>query len=226
METVELKKIMKEYDNKLDKILQLNLSSIEALHLNKAHKSMKKILRYRIYEIMIFSFLAIFLGWYIANNLDQTHLVISGIILHVFTLIALVGSIGQVVLIQQIDFSKPIVEIRKKIELVNSHGLLFVKLIFLSAPVWWAYAIVGLDFFLGFDIYVHLEQDFVVRYLVINFLLIIPLLWVFNKLSYKNIHIKWVKKTIRLFTGTKTMKALEFLNDIEEFENSTIQKIK
>ena len=107
METVELKKIMKEYDNKLDKILQLNLSSIEALHLNKAHKSMKKILRYRIYEIMIFSFLAIFLGWYIANNLDQTHLVISGIILHVFTLIALVGSIGQVVLIQQIDFSKP-----------------------------------------------------------------------------------------------------------------------
>tara|TARA_B110001450_G_C17645012_1_gene490845 strand:+ start:670 stop:1329 length:660 start_codon:yes stop_codon:yes gene_type:complete len=218
MEAVELNKIMEAYDNKLDKTLRLNLSSMNELQLEKPQNSTKKILRYRIFEVVIFSFMALFLGWYIANNWGQTHLVISGIILHVFTLIALVGSIGQVVLLQQVDFSKPIVEIRKKIELVNSHGLLFVKLIFLSAPVWWSYAIIGLDLFLGFDIYVHLEQDFVVRYLVINFLLIIPLVWILNKLSYKNLHIKWVRKTIRFFTGTKTMKALEFLNDIEEFE--------
>lgn len=218
MEAVEINKIIEAYDNKLDKTLRLNLSSMNELQLEKPQNSTKKILRYRIFEVVIFSFLAIFLGWYIANNLDQTHLVISGIFLHVFTLIALVGSIGQVVLLQQIDFSKPIVEIRKKIERVNSHGLLFVKLIFLSAPVWWSYAIVGLDFFLGFDIYVYLEQDFVVRYVVINFLLIIPLIWVFYKLSYKNLHITWVRKTIRLFTGKKTLKALEFLNDIEEFE--------
>lgn len=219
MEALELKKIIDAYDNKLDKTLHLNISSMNELQLEKPQNSTKKILRYRIFEVVIFSFLAMFSGWYIANNLDQTHLVISGIILHVFTLVALVGSIGQVVLLQQIDFSKPIVEIRKKIELVNSHSLLFVKLVFLSAPVWWAYAIVAIDLFLGVDFYLYLDSDFVLRYLVINFLLIIPLLWVFNKLSYKNLHIKWVRKTIRLFTGTKTMKALEFLNDIEEFEN-------
>ena len=219
MEALELKKIMAAYDNKLDKTLRLNKSLMNELRLEKSQNSIKKILRYRIFEVVIFSFLAIFLGWYIANNLDQTHLVISGIILHVFTLVALVGSIGQIVLLQQIDFSKPIVEIRKKIELVNSHGLLFVKLIFLSAPVWWSYAIVAIDLFLGTDLYLYLDPDFVLRYLVINFLLIIPLLWVFYKLSYKNLHIKWVRKTIRLFTGTKTMKAVEFLNDIEEFKN-------
>ena len=219
MEAVELKKILQAYDNKLDKTLRLNKSSMEELQLEKSRNSTKKILRYRIFEVVIFSFMALFLGWYIANNWGQTHLVISGVIVHIFTLIALVGSIGQVVLLQQIDFSKPIVEIRKKIEMVNSHGLLFVKLVFLSAPVWWTYAIVALDLFLGVDLYVHLESGFVVRYLVINFLLIIPLVWFFNKLSYQNLHIKWVRKTIRLFTGAKTMNALEFLNDIEEFEN-------
>ncbi|SFE64989.1 hypothetical protein [Thermophagus xiamenensis] len=219
MDAVELNKIMKAYDNKLDKTLQLNLSPMNELQLKKTQNSTKKILRSRIYEVVIFSFLAIFLGRYIANNWEQTHLVISGFILHVFSLIALVGSIGQVVLLQQIDFSKPIIEIRKKIELVNSHGLLFGKLIFLSVPVWWSYAIVGLDFFGGIDIYVYLDHDFVVRYLVLNFLLIIPLVWLFNKLSYKNLHIKWVRKTIRLFTGTETMKALDFLSDIEEFKN-------
>jgi len=219
MEAVELKLILEAYNNKLDKTLSLNLSSMEELQLEKSLNSTKKILTYRVFEVVIYSFLTIFLGWFIANNWDQTHLAISGIIVHIFALVALVGSIGQVVLLQQIDFSKPIVEIRKKIELVNSHGLLFIKLIFLSAPVWWSYAIVVVELFLDVDLYVHLEPDFVVRYLVVNFLLIIPLVWVFNKLSYKNLHIKWVRKTIGLFTGTKTMKALEFLNDIEEFEN-------
>lgn len=219
MEAVELKKIMEAYDNKLDKTLRLNLSSMEELQLEKSQNSTKLILRYRIFEVVMFSFLAMFLGWYIANNWGQTHLAISGIIVHIFTLVALVGSIGQLVLLQQIDFSKPIVEIRKKIERVNSHGLFFIKLIFLSASVWWSYAIVAADLFLDIDLYVHLEADFVLKYLVINLLLIIPLVWVFNKLSYKNLHIKWVRKTIGLFTRTKTMKALEFLNDIEEFEN-------
>lgn len=219
MEAVELKKILEAYDNKLDKTLSLNISSIKELQLEKSQNSTKKILTYRVFEVVMFSFLAMFLGWYIANNWDQTHLAISGVIVHVFALVALVGSIGQVVLLRQIDFSKPIVEIRKKIELVNSHGFLFVKLIFLSVPVWWSYAIVGIDLFLGVDLYVHLDPDFVVRYLVVNFLLIIPLAWIFNRLSYKNLHIKWVRKTIGLFSGTKTMKALEFLNDIEEFEN-------
>ncbi|WMN07942.1 hypothetical protein [Marivirga arenosa] len=219
MEAHELSKIMEAYDNKLDKTLRLNKSSMDHLQLEKPQNKTKKILVSRISEVVVFSSLAIFLGWYVANNLGQTHLVISGIILHVFTLIALIGSIGQLVLLQQIDFSKPVIEIRKKIELVNSHGLLFLKLIFLSAPVWWSYAIVGLDVFLGFDIYIHLEQDFVIRYLVINFLLIIPLLWFLNKLSYKNLHIKWVRNTIKIFTDPKTKKALEFLNDVEEFEN-------
>jgi hypothetical protein len=64
-----------------------------------------------------------------------------------------------------------------------------------------------------------MDADFVLKYLMVNSLLIIPLVWFLNKLTYKNLHIKWIRKTIRLFTGSKTMKALEFLNDIEKFEN-------
>ena len=219
MEAIELQEILNAYDNKLDKTLSLNMSSLEELQLEKPKKNIKKLLLYRVFETVSFIFLTIFTGWFIADNWGQTHLVISGIIVHVFAIVALVGSIGQIVLLKQIDYSKPVVEIREKIERVNAHGLLFVKLIFLSVPVWWAYAIVAVDLFMGFDLYAYLEPDFVARYLLINFLLIIPLIWVFNKLSYKNLHIKWVRKTIRLFTGIKTMKALEFLKDIEEFEN-------
>ena len=219
MEDVELKKIIADYDDKLDKTLRLNTSSVKDLLLGKSQKSTRNILRYRIVEVLIFTLLALFLSWYVADHFDQTHLAISSAILNVFTLVALVGSIGQVVLLQKIDFCEPIVEIRKKIEQVNAHGLLFVKLLFLSAPIWWAYAIVGLDLFLDFDLYVFLEKGFVIRYIVVNFLLLLPLLWVFNRLTYKNVHVKWIAKTISVLAGTKTMKAMMFLNNIDEFND-------
>lgn len=218
MEAVELKKIMEAYDRKLANTLHLNEASIEDIQRRQSHKSTQKMLRNRIFEVVAFSLFATLLGGYVAQNWSTTHLAISGIIVHLFALVALIGAIGQVFLLKQIDFSDPIVKTRKQIELVNAHGLLFLKLIFLSAPVWWSYAIVSIDIFLGFDLYVHLDPEFVTRYLIINFLLVIPIIWVNKKLSYKNLHIQWVNTTLKRLTAVKTMKALESLNDIDEFE--------
>ena len=218
MEANELKNILAAYNTKLDEKLSLNMESLKNINLNKSEKSTQIIFKYRVIEVVIFSILALFMGNYIAINWNETHLMISGIIVGVFTLIALAGSIGQVTLLKQIDFAKPIVEIRKKIELVNTHGLLFVKLMFLSTPIWWSYIVVGCDFLFNIDLYANMDGDFVLKYLMINALLIIPLIWFLNKITYKNLHINWVRKVIEMFTGTKTMKALEFLSNIEKFE--------
>ena len=218
MEVGELKKMLAAYDTKLDEKLSLNVASLKSINLDKSEKSTQSILKYRIIEIVIFSLLAMFIGNYIATNWSQTHLAMSGIIVGVFTLIALSGSIGQVALLQQIDFAKPIVDIRKKIELVNTHGLLFIKLMFLSTPIWWSYVVVGSDYLFNIDLYNNMDSDFVLKYLMVNSLLIIPMIWFLNKLTYKNLNVKWVRKTIGFFVGTKTMKALDFLKDIEEFE--------
>lgn len=218
MEVGELKKMLAAYDTKLDQKLSLNVASLKSINLDKSEKSTQSILKYRVIEIVIFSLLALFMGNYIATNWNQTHLAMSGILVGVFTLIALSGSIGQVALLQQIDFAKPIVDIRKKIELVNTHELLFIKLMFLSTPIWWSYVVVGSDYLFNIDLYNNMDSDFVLKYLMVNSLLIIPMIWFLNKLTYKNLNVKWVRKTIGFFVGTKTMKALDFLKDIEEFE--------
>ncbi|CAM4211290.1 hypothetical protein ZORO111903_07565 [Zobellia roscoffensis] len=219
MKPNELNEILSAYDAKLDRILSLNSASIQKINLQKTKKKTQTVLIFRSIEVVIFSALLLFLGSYIANHWFSTHLAVSGGILFVFTLIALIGSIGQVALLNQIDYSKPVVEIRKKIERVNTHVLLFVKLLFLSGPVWWAYSLVAIDVFLDTDLYVHLDPDFVQRYLIINGVLIFPLLWFLNKLSFKNLHLKWVRTIISWVTGTKTQQALTSLKQIEEFEN-------
>ncbi len=88
----------------------------------------------------------------------------------------------------------------------------------LSTPIWWSYIVVASDSLFNIDLYANMDVDFVLKYLMVNSLLIIPLLWFLNKLTYKNLNVKWVRKTIGLFAGSKTMKSLEFLNEIEEFE--------
>jgi hypothetical protein len=158
------------------------------------------------------------MGSFVAHHWNEPHFAISGLIVELFSIIALIGSIGQIVLLNQIDYSKPILEIRKKIELVNAHSFLFFKLILVSISVWWAYAIIGLYLFWGFDIYPYLEPGFVNRYLLVNGLLIVPLIWFLNQLSYKNLHIKWVRKVIESVTSTKIKKALNFLKVIETFK--------
>lgn len=218
MEAGELKTIFDAYDAKLNEKLSINVTSLTRIKLDKSEKQTQNSLKYRKAEIILFSLLAIFIGHYVASNWNQTHLAISGIIVCVFILIALSGSIGQVVLLQQIDFTKPIVEIRRKIELVNAHGLLFIKLMFLSAPVWWAYVVVGSDFLFNIDLYYQMDADFVLKYIMVNALLIIPIVWFISKLTYKNVNIKWIRKTLKFFVGSKTIEALEFLKDIEEFE--------
>lgn len=218
MEEDKLKELIASYDKKLDDILNLNKSSLKKIKLDNTKKQTRFIVILRSIEVFSFSVLALYLGKYIANNWFTTHLVVSGIILHIFTLIALIGSIGQLVLLQQVDYARPIIEIRKKIELVNSHALLFLKLVLLSIPVWWAYPIVAFDYFFNIDLYTNINTDFALKYVVINALLIFPLVWLFNKLTYKNIHLKWVQKTIGFFADTKTKKAIEFLNEIDEFE--------
>ncbi len=219
MEADELNKILAAYDQKLEKQLRLNETVIRAINFEKPKQHRQTILITRVLEIVCFSLLALFLGNYIANNWHASHLAISGIIVGVFTLIALAGSVGQVVLLKDIDFTKPIVNIRKKIEQVNTHSLLFIKLMFLSAPIWWAFVVVAADYFLNIDVYAQMDADFVLDYLMINSLLVIPLVWFLSKLSYKNLQTAWVKRTIGFFTSTKTMKALKSLQDIESFES-------
>ena len=219
METIELKQLIAEYNHKLDELIHLNKdAAMKSIQFEKTKKKTSFLLLNRVFELISFSFIILFMGNFVARHWGEIHLVISGLIVELFALIALIGSIGQIVLINQIDFSKPVVEIRKKIEMVNAHGFLFLKLLLLSIPVWWIYAIIGLYLFMGVDIYPHLAPGFVGIYLIANGLLIIPLIWVFNKLSYKNLHINWVRMTINSVTSNKTRKALDFLQTIEAFE--------
>jgi hypothetical protein len=59
---------------------------------------------------------------------------------------------------------------------------------------------------------------------VVSFFIILSV-YLFQKLTYKNIHIKWVKAFIEGFGGKKLIKAMEFLNDIEEYKTENVSNL-
>lgn len=169
--------------------------------------------------MLVFGFVVIYMGHFVASHWSEIHLAVSGAGVLVFALVALIGSVGQVALLAQVNYAKPVVDVVKKLEYINLHGFLFLKLMFLSVAVWWTYAVVGLYVFLGLDIYLHLDTVFVSSYLIGNALLLPPLLWFLNKLSPRNMHVKWVAVVVNALTASETQKALAFLREIEDFEH-------
>ena len=63
MKTIELTQLMAEYNHKLDEVIYLNKdTAMKNLQLKKSQKKTSFLLLYRIFEIIFYSFIVLFMG--------------------------------------------------------------------------------------------------------------------------------------------------------------------
>lgn len=218
MESLQFEELLKAFNAQQNKSIELNQNLIKQLETSKIQKSTNFVLFKRYVEFLFTGFLTVILAQFVYDHREVEHLLISGSITFLFALIAFAGSIGQVVLLHQLKLSDSVIKMQQRIEEINIHGLFIIKLMLLSAPVWWAYVLVAFQLLLGLDIYPHLDPEFAKRYVLVNFLVLIPVFWAVNKLSYKNVHLNWVKKTLAFFSGKQMNESLESLRNLKEFQ--------
>ncbi len=218
MELEALKNTWEQYDKKLDQSLKINQRIFKEMNLNKTRSSLRNVLIFRMLETLIFLAAVIALGGFIGNHWGSWQFVVPAIILDIFAIIGLSGSIGQIALIVQIDYAAPITVMQKKLEQVKTHMVQITRLLLLSIPFYLAYVILGFKLVAGIDIVaVGAPQWWVVNILVS--LLLIPLaVWIYRKLNWKNIHIPWVRSFIYGSGGKQVVKAMGFLKEIDSFE--------
>ena len=75
--------------------------------------------------------------------------------------------------------------------------------------------------FFAYDFWVHTSAIFALVNMGIGFLLFPFIWWVFKKISYKNMNIPWVKYLIEHAGGKTIVRAMEFLNEIDDYENKS-----
>ncbi|TMP02979.1 hypothetical protein CWC11_15690 [Pseudoalteromonas sp. S3178] len=195
--------------------ITINQSMLSETKVNKQMKELSNMKWARIIESVIFFFIILLLGQYIAKNVSVSAPVISALILAVFAIVGLAGNIGQIVHIYNIDYAKPISQLQKDIYRLCSHKLQLTKLLLMSAPFYMAYVFIGFDVLFEIDLFAHLEQHMVWFYSVSSLVLLIATGCVLAKLNYTNIKAPWVKRAIAFIVGERLVTMALFIKSIE-----------
>jgi hypothetical protein len=91
----------------------------------------------------------------------------------------------------------------------------------LQIPFYMSYITIFSRMFFAYDFWIHVGTTWSLVNLAFSVLLFPFIWWVFKKISYKNMNIAWVKNLIEYAGGKTIVRAMEFLNEIDDYENKS-----
>lgn len=214
----ELKEIWKDQDSILEKSINLNVLCLEKIQTQRSKSKLNPLLALRLFE----SFVNIVIIYFLRGFLDElTNSIIlftflSSVILFSFYSIYL--CIKQIIIIIQINFSDNIVEIQKKLSLLQTHILDYFRLSFLAVPFWILYPVIGLYVIADAGSIEAIPQNWWFANIIFGLMLLPLCIYAYFQVSYKNINKRWVRFFIRNAGGKSVTEASEFLKEIHDFE--------
>lgn len=211
MDLSELKAAWQAYDVKLQQSLQLNLKIVEELGIQKVTSSFGKVIRLKVFAIVLGIIWNIFLGTLIYHAHLNPFFVVSLVAIMVFTGIAIAGYIYQLSIISTINFRDPILETQRKLAQLQASFVRISRVLFFQAPF---YA----TFFVSMDLLRNGGPLFWIIELVVLALLLFAAFWLYRNISVKNINKPFVKTVIENEGGKAITKAVEFIREIEAYK--------
>ena len=230
MELSEVKSIWQSFDTKLEKSMKLNLHCLEFIQTQKVKSQLNVIVWYRAIELAFHAFAIALLALFLVNNISQWPYAVSALALLGFYIVALSNCIKQIILIKRMDYSNDIVTIQSSLVMLRAHIVNFGRLAVLCIPIFLAFPMVvskavedlGLSGLSFMDIRSGYPGDWWAIQLKCTIILIPLCVWFYWKVSYKNVHIKWINKTIQHFSSPRVTKSIEFLNELETLKHDAV----
>ena len=220
MEDNELKNMWKEYDRKIEesKILNLqswvlNLQSFEYMKTGKAKSKLNALGIQKKWMIALGFIWVFFLVFLIVNSLEFSKIffVISAGAIAVFTSIAIITYIKQIVLINEIDNSDSLVEAQRKVASLQASTLKIVGILFLQSPFY-------TTFFWSPQMITGDPLAFWAISFPVAIFFVWLSVWLYRNISFKNVNKKWFKILFSSSEWTLVVKAMRYLNEIDEFK--------
>jgi hypothetical protein len=213
MNEVQLMQIWKSYDEKLEKVLSLNMASITEIQKLKASSALRPSKGIKWIGILFGIVWVFFVGFLLWHSLSFSKIffVVSAAINLIVSSIAIAIYIKHLVLIKQFDNSETIVEAQQKLVMLNTSNLQVLRLLLVQLPVF-------STFFISFDWIQQSPLSFWLIQVPIVLLQAILGIWLYRNLHYKNHDKKWFKWLIGSGEFAAIKKAMDFLNEIEAYK--------
>jgi hypothetical protein len=212
MSADEFQEIWKAYDVKLDKSLQLNLQLLKEVQSQKAKSVLRSFIASRVIGIVIGTLFLLLLGvgfWYVRT---QPVMAVSFVVFITCTAIAILEYIREIGVIRGISYGDNIVDTQRKLAGVQSSIIGMLRISWVQLPFW-------STFFVSNELLQKGGRGFLMIEIPVVLFLSIVAVILFKNITIENAQKKkWVKSMIR-GTGIKSVsRAMDFMQEIEDFK--------
>ena len=212
MSTDEFQQVWKAYDAKLEKSLQLNLRLLQEVQSQKAKSVLRSFIASRIIGIVIgilYLLLLILAFWYVRT---QPVMAVSFAVFIICTVIAIGEYIHEIGVIQGISYGDNIVDTQRKLAGIQSSIIWTLRISWVQLPFW-------ATFFVSNELLRKGGREFWMIETPITLLLAMLAVILYRNITIENAQKKkWVKAMIRAAGMKSLTRAMEFLQEIEDFK--------
>ncbi len=212
MEDVEIINLWKSRDNEINENLLFNRKNAEEIIKIKAHSLLSSMKPLKIFTIVIGIIwvgivdMLIFNLFYIANPF----FLVSASIQSLLTTLAIVIYMRQLIIIEQIDISDPILKTQGKIARLKSSTLWVARLLFLQLPVW-------TTFYWNKSMLVNGNTHLIILQALVTVSLAFAAIWLFFNIKNVNRNKKWFKLIFSRKEWAPVINSMELLKQIDEY---------
>lgn len=224
MEDAELQNIWHEYDRRIEEAKLLNLQSwalnlnwFERTQMQKAKSRLSSLVRFKLIAIVPGILWILFLGILIyGNRLKNLYFTVSLSMILLFTLVAMVVYIKQIVLIRRIDYSESVTDTQIKLSNLQLSTLWIVRVLWLQMPFYstWFWNSSLIDFS---------SLRFWLITFPITLFFILLTIYLYRNINIRNIDKWWVKRLMMSGPEYKSLiEAKKFVAEIEEYKKDLV----
>lgn len=211
MNDEQLQNLWQQYDAKLQKSLKINEYLLENLQTQKARTEINSQIPHKLVGIFIGVCYIWLLAGAVLRHLHQPFFVGSIAMIILVTSFAVIDYIIQIIIIRQLSYSKNIIDTQKHLATLQSSIIRNVRVSLLQLPFY-------TTFYIANQIIKSASTNFWIFQVCLTGTFVLLTIFVFNTISYKNINKRWVKELLNGSGWKSATKAMNFLNEIEEFK--------
>lgn len=215
----DIKNQWSAFDKKLDNSIKLNTLLLKEVSLNKTNSYLRRLSLSIYVELILSFFVLMILGNFMWNNLQEIKFLVPAISLDLFVIFLVHSGVRQLIAINSIDFSEPIITNQKKLESLKVRRINETKMVFLVSPLLWVpLLIVIVRAITGLDPYSIFSASWLVGNLLFGLAVIPLVLWLSKRYSHRFQNSPLIRGIMNDIAGHSLNEAISFLNKLSKFE--------
>jgi hypothetical protein len=224
MELDNLKINWQQYNSSLENSMHINQSNLDALQKQKINSKLSAVYFQNVIILFSHIIMLVFLAWFVAQSIGSFTYAMSGIVLIVFYIFAMINTTNRIFLIREISASHDIVTAQHLLLRLQLKIFQFIKLSVIFIPAFLAFPVVitkinidyGLGLFGDFNIFTAAGGNWELAQIIAS-VICIPLgIWFYQAVSFENLDKKWVRKLIERISDKSISEALLFMDTLKK----------